>query len=76
MLAELPQSLPALTGRALAWIERRRSATIATVLLLAAAVISSLLLARSVGDAALFDAPLHASQVREVESALTLWNES
>ncbi|HEY7787515.1 MAG TPA: flagellar M-ring protein FliF C-terminal domain-containing protein [Casimicrobiaceae bacterium] len=76
MLAELPQSLPALTGRALAWIERRRSATIATTLLLAAAGIAALLFAHSVGDAALFDAPLHASQVREVESALTLWNES
>jgi flagellar M-ring protein FliF len=76
VLAELPQSLPALTGRALAWIERRRSATIAATLLVAAAGIAALLFARSVGDVALFEAPLHASQVREVESALTLWNES
>jgi flagellar M-ring protein FliF len=76
VLAELPQSLPALTGRALAWIERRRSATIATTLMLAAAGIAVLLFVRSVGDAALFDAPLHPSQAREVESALTLWNEA
>jgi flagellar M-ring protein FliF len=76
VLAELPQSLPALTGRALAWIERRRSATIATTLLLAVAGVAAMVFARSVGDASLFEAPLHASQVQEVESALTLWNES
>lgn len=75
MLAELPQSLPALTGRALAWVERRRSAAIGMALILAAAGIAALLFARSVGDAALFDATLHPPQVREVESALTLWNE-
>jgi flagellar M-ring protein FliF len=75
VLAELPQSLPALTGRALAWVERRRSSAIAAALLLAAAGFAALLFARSVGDAALFDASLHPSQVREVESALTLWNE-
>ncbi|HEY7981314.1 MAG TPA: hypothetical protein VID19_07495, partial [Candidatus Eremiobacteraceae bacterium] len=75
MLAELPQSLPALTGRALAWVERRRSAAIGVALILAAAGIAALLFARSVGDAALFDVMLHPPQVREVESALTLWNE-
>jgi flagellar M-ring protein FliF len=75
VLAEFPQSLPALTGRALAWIERRRSSTIAATLAVAAAGVAALLFAHSAGDAALFDAPLHPSQAREVESALTLWNE-
>lgn len=75
MLAELPQSLPALTGRALAWIERRRTATIATVSIVAAAALAATLIARTSGDVALFDAPLHVSQAHEIESALTLWNE-
>lgn len=76
MLAELPQSLPALTGRALAWIERRRVSMIAAVLIIATAAIAAAFAARSLGEVALFAAPLHPSQAREIESALTLWNES
>ncbi|HEY5095571.1 MAG TPA: flagellar M-ring protein FliF C-terminal domain-containing protein [Candidatus Eremiobacteraceae bacterium] len=76
MLAELPQSLPALTGRALAWIERRRVSMFVTVLAVAAAGIAAAFAARSYGDAALFEAPLHPSQAREIQSALTLWNET
>ena len=76
MLAELPQSLPVLTGRAFAWIERRRAPMIAAVLIVAAVALAAAFAARSYGDAPLFDAPLHPSQTREIESALTLWNES
>jgi flagellar biosynthesis/type III secretory pathway M-ring protein FliF/YscJ len=76
MLAELPQSLPALTGRALAWIERRRTAAFFSVLIVAAAAGTAALIAHASGDIALFDAPMHGSQAREIESALTLWNES
>lgn len=76
MLAELPQSLPALTGRALAWIERRRTSMFVAVLAVAAAGIATAFAARSYGDASLFEAPLHPSQAREIESALTLWNEA
>jgi flagellar M-ring protein FliF len=75
VLAELPQSLPALTGRALAWIERRRASAIAAVLIAGAAAIAAAIVVRSYGDVALFDAALHPSQTREIESALTLWNE-
>jgi flagellar M-ring protein FliF len=76
VLAELPQSLPALTGRALAWVERRRASMIAAVLFVAAVAAAATLAARSYGDATLFDAPLRPSQAREIERALTLWNES
>jgi flagellar M-ring protein FliF len=75
VLAELPPSLPALAGRALVWIERRRMPIAGVAALLVAIAIVIALAARFSGDVALFDAPLHPSQTREVASALTLWGE-
>ena len=76
MLAELPRSLPVLTGRALAWIDRRRAPTFAVAAMVAAAALAATFVMRSYGDDPLFEAPLHPSQVREIESALALWNVS
>jgi flagellar M-ring protein FliF len=47
-----------------------------TVLAVVAAGLVVAIAARSYGDTTLFEAPLHPLQTREIESALTLWNEA
>jgi flagellar M-ring protein FliF len=75
VLARLPEGVPVIIGRTAAWMERRRTpvvAIIATVIVLGIALVFTL---RSASDVTLFDAPLHADQIAEVASALTLWGE-
>jgi flagellar M-ring protein FliF len=75
MLARLPEGVPVIIGRTAAWMERRRTPVVAIALTVVVLAIATVFALRSTSDVSLFDAPLHADQVTEVASALTLWGE-